>query len=52
MIDACRKGKQNIFWPSTSDGLLNQGHNNDKSKFIPISNESLENCHLKVEKIC
>ncbi|MEC7063875.1 MAG: GH3 auxin-responsive promoter family protein [Bacteroidota bacterium] len=48
MIDACRKGKQNIFWPSNIKWFAkSSGTTNDKSKFIPISNESLENCHFK-----
>ena len=50
-IERCRKGEQNIFWPTPIRWFAkSSGTTNAKSKFIPISNESLEDCHYKAGK--
>ena len=50
-IERCRMGEQNIFWPSPIKWFAkSSGTSNSKSKFIPISNESLEDCHYKAGK--
>lgn len=47
-IDRIQKGEQNILWGSEIKWLAkSSGTTNDKSKFIPVSYESLENCHYK-----
>ena len=45
-IDRIRRGEQNILW-NTEIKLFakSSGTTNDKSKFIPVSRESLEDCH-------
>ncbi|MCK0132594.1 GH3 auxin-responsive promoter family protein [Flavobacteriaceae bacterium F08102] len=51
LIERCRRGEQNIFWPSTIQWFAkSSGTTNAKSKFIPVSNEALEDCHLKAGK--
>ena len=50
-IERCRMGEQNIFWPTTIKWFAkSSGTSNAKSKFIPISGESLEDCHYKAGK--
>ena len=51
LIERTRKGEQNLFWPSNIQWFAkSSGTTNAKSKFIPVSNESLEDCHLKAGK--
>ena len=51
LIDRSRKGEQNIFWPTQIKWFAkSSGTTNSKSKFIPVSNESLEDCHYKAGK--
>ena len=51
LINRSRKGEQNIFWPSPIKWFAkSSGTSNSKSKFIPVSNESLEDCHYKAGK--
>ena len=51
LIERTRKGEQNIFWPSSIQWFAkSSGTTNAKSKFIPVSDEALENCHLKAGK--
>ncbi len=50
-IEKARQGQRDIIWP----GLIRQfakssGTTNAKSKFIPITDESLEYCHFKAGK--
>jgi hypothetical protein len=48
MIERSRRGEQNIFWPTPIKWYAkSSGTTNAKSKFIPISDESLEDCHFK-----
>lgn len=51
LIERCRKGEQNLFWPSQIKWFAkSSGTTNAKSKFIPVSNEALEYCHMKAGK--
>ncbi len=51
LIERARKGEQNIFWPTKIKWFAkSSGTTNAKSKFIPISDDSLENCHYKAVK--
>jgi len=46
-IDRTRKGEQNILWPTEIRWFAkSSGTTSDKSKYIPVSNESLEDCHF------
>ena len=41
-------GKQNIFWPENIKWFAqSSGTTNSKSKFLPVSNSSLDDCHFK-----
>jgi hypothetical protein len=45
-IDKVRKGEQNILWNTDIKWFAkSSGTTNDKSKFIPVSKESLDGCH-------
>jgi hypothetical protein len=45
-IDRIRKGEQNILWPTEIKWFAkSSGTTNDKSKFIPVSPETLDGCH-------
>lgn len=47
-IERLRKGDQNIFWPTEIKWFAkSSGTTRDKSKFIPVSQEALEECHFK-----
>ncbi len=51
LIERTRKGEQNLFWPSDIQWFAkSSGTTNSKSKFIPVSNEALEDCHLNAGK--
>ncbi|CAL2089115.1 GH3 auxin-responsive promoter [Tenacibaculum sp. 190524A02b] len=51
LIERCRKGEQNIFWPSQIRWFAkSSGTTNAKSKFIPVSDEAIEGCHMKAGK--
>ena len=46
IIERMRKGEQNILWPSDIKWFSkSSGTTSDKSKYIPVSIESLEECH-------
>ncbi len=48
IIDRIRKGEQNILWPEKIIWFAkSSGTTNDKSKFIPVSRESLYKCHYQ-----
>jgi len=50
-IERVRKGEQNIFWSTNIKWFAkSSGTTNSKSKFIPISYESLDDCHYKAGK--
>lgn len=47
-IERCLKGEQQIIWHSDIHWFSkSSGTTNAKSKFIPVSNESLKECHYK-----
>ena len=47
-IDRLRKGEQNVLWYSDVKWFAkSSGTTNDKSKFIPVTQEALEECHFK-----
>ncbi|MDY7396491.1 GH3 auxin-responsive promoter family protein [Aureibaculum sp. 2210JD6-5] len=51
LIERARKGEQNLFWPTQIQWFAkSSGTTNAKSKFIPVSQEALEYCHLKAGK--
>ncbi len=51
MIERTRKGEQNIFWHTPIKWFAkSSGTTNAKSKYIPVSNEALEDCHYKGSK--
>lgn len=51
MIERTRNGEQNLFWETPIKWFAkSSGTTNAKSKFIPVSNEALENCHYKGSK--
>jgi len=46
-----RQGETNIFWPTPIKWFAkSSGTTNAKSKFIPVSNDSLEDCHYAASK--
>jgi len=50
-IERCRNGGQNLFWPTSIKWFAkSSGTTNAKSKFIPVSEDALEYCHLKAGK--
>lgn len=50
-IQRILEGEQNILWPSVINWFAkSSGTTNDKSKFIPISKESLDDNHFKAGK--
>ncbi|WP_456463782.1 GH3 auxin-responsive promoter family protein [Lutibacter sp.] len=51
LIERARKGEQNLFWPTPIKWFAkSSGTTNAKSKFIPVSDEALEDCHFKAGK--
>lgn len=47
-IERAREGKKNILWPGKIKWFAkSSGTTNAQSKFIPITQESLEGCHFK-----
>ena len=50
-INKTIKGEQNVFWNESIKWFAqSSGTTNSKSKFIPVSNSALENCHFKAGK--
>ena len=50
-IERGRRGESNIFWPTPIKWFAkSSGTTNAKSKFIPVSTESLEQCHYAASK--
>jgi len=48
LISRVMEGEQNLFWPSEIKWFAkSSGTTSDKSKFIPVSWESLEDCHFR-----
>ncbi|MFC6996613.1 GH3 auxin-responsive promoter family protein [Rufibacter roseus] len=47
-IERVMRGEQNVLWPSKVEWFAkSSGTTNARSKFIPVSPESLEECHYK-----
>ena len=41
LMERCRKGEQNLFWPSDIEWFAkSSGTTNAKSKFIPVSDDA------------
>lgn len=50
-IERIMRGEQNILWPTPIKWFSkSSGTTNARSKFIPVSQESLEECHYKAGK--
>ncbi|MFV0566372.1 MAG: GH3 auxin-responsive promoter family protein [Flavobacteriaceae bacterium] len=51
VIERSRKGENNLFWPTPIKWFAkSSGTTQAKSKFIPVSEESLEDCHYAASK--
>jgi hypothetical protein len=51
LIERNRTGEQNVFWPSRIQWFAkSSGTTNAKSKFIPVSDEAIDDCHMKAGK--
>lgn len=47
-IERLRNGEQNVLWPTHIKWFaVSSGTTSNKSKFIPVSSEALEDCHFK-----
>ena len=47
-IERLMKGEENLLWPTEIRWFAkSSGTTNSRSKFIPVSNEALEDCHYK-----
>ena len=50
-IERIMNGEQNVLWNTPIYWFAkSSGTTSDKSKFIPVSDESLEDCHFKAAK--
>ncbi len=47
-VDRLKKGEQDLLWPNEIKWFAkSSGTTNDKSKFIPVSQEALDDCHYR-----
>ncbi|MCX8079947.1 MAG: GH3 auxin-responsive promoter family protein [Bacteroidia bacterium] len=46
-IERMRKGEQDILWPGQIQWFAKSSGTTDKSKFLPVSPEHLEECHYR-----
>ncbi len=47
-VQRLQQGEQNILWPTNINWFAkSSGTTSDRSKFIPVSREALEDCHYK-----
>ena len=47
-VDKLRHGEKNLLWPGETRWFAkSSGTTNDKSKFIPVTKDSLEDCHFR-----
>lgn len=46
-IEHMQAGAQNLLWPGEIQWFAKSSGTTDKSKFLPVSAESLDNCHYK-----
>ncbi len=50
-IERLREGESDLLWPGEAKWFAkSSGTTSDKSKFIPVTKEALEDCHLKGPK--
>ena len=50
-VDRLRNGEKDILWPGAVKWFAkSSGTTSDKSKFIPVTKEALEDCHLRGPK--
>ena len=50
-VERLRKGETNLLWPGEIKWFAkSSGTTSTKSKFIPMSRESLEDCHYRAGK--
>lgn len=50
-VDRLRDGEKNLLWPGEIKWFAkSSGTTNDKSKFIPVTKEALEDCHFRAGK--
>lgn len=48
LVNRLMKGEQNLLWPSETKWFAkSSGTSGQRSKFIPVTKESLEDCHYK-----
>lgn len=45
LIERTRRGEENLLWPGEIKWFAKSSGTTDKSKFIPVSAESLDGCH-------
>ena len=45
LIERTRRGEQNLLWNTEIKWFAKSSGTTDKSKFIPVSQESLDGCH-------
>jgi phenylacetate-coenzyme A ligase PaaK-like adenylate-forming protein len=45
LIERTRRGEQNLIWPTEIKWFAKSSGTTDKSKFLPVSQESLDGCH-------
>jgi hypothetical protein len=47
-VESLREGQQNVLWPSKLKWFAkSSGTTDDRSKYIPVTKEALEECHYK-----
>jgi hypothetical protein len=44
-IERIRRGEQNVLWPTEIKWFAKSSGTTDKSKFLPVTKESLDGCH-------
>lgn len=44
-IEKIRRGEQNVLWPGETRWFAKSSGTTDKSKFLPVTKESLDGCH-------
>lgn len=50
-VERLREGEANLLWPGEIKWFAkSSGTTNDKSKFIPVTKEALEDCHFRAGK--
>ena len=50
-VERLREGEKNLLWPGEVRWFAkSSGTTSDKSKFIPVTKESLEDCHMRGPK--